>query len=581
MLLPFFVLYCILYQKEQNFVLRMEQDQIIRTFQNSISDIDLPSQFTFPFYYTPHPLVEIAANELQNELETKNFQHNFGLTKDSEGLVIGKMFGVLIVQDTLGNLAYLAAFSGKLGNENHHSGFVPPVFDMLKQDSYFLKEEQELNRINSEIDTILSSTEYLLAKEYAEQVQKEAEADLKRLKQQHIKNKERRKQQRIQLTINSEQEKIKQLELLSNESREESITLKKAIKYWGYQQEAANIPLLDIEQRISTLKTERKERSNALQQLLFSDYTFLNGKNNIKSLLNIFQSAGQDLPPAGAGECSAPKLLQYAYLNQLKPIAMGEFWWGASPKSEIRQHKQFYPACRSKCEPILNHMLKGLHVEDNPLLQNPTEGQDFEIVYEDESLLVINKPAEFLSVPGKMHQDSVQTRIQNKYPEATGPLLVHRLDMSTSGLLLIAKRKEIHKQLQAQFLNRTIEKRYEAVLSGIINQDSGEIRLPLRVDLDNRPQQLVCYEHGKSAYTSWRKLKDHQQASIIELIPHTGRTHQLRVHCAHKDGLNIPIKGDDLYGVKADRLYLHAAYLKFEHPITKQAIELQLPMLIN
>ena len=252
----------------------------------------------------------------------------------------------------------------------------------------------------------------------------------------------------------------------------------------------------------------------------------------------------------------------------MKPIAMAEFWWGMSPDSEVRVHKQFYPACRGKCEPILAHMLEGIEVEENPMLSQ-AEVKDLEIVFEDDWLLLINKPADFLSVPGKELKDSVLERIKINYPSATGPLLVHRLDMSTSGLLLVAKTEDVYKNLQKQFIQRKVRKTYLALLEGIVNEKEGNIDLPLRVDLEDRPKQMVCYEHGKNALTEFKVLEIKDNKTWIKFYPITGRTHQLRVHAAHHLGLNCPIVGDDLYGTKAQRLHLHAAQIEFTHPITK------------
>ncbi|MFN7775780.1 RluA family pseudouridine synthase, partial [Flavobacterium sp.] len=322
------------------------------------------------------------------------------------------------------------------------------------------------------------------------------------------------------------------------------------------------------EQEIEALKEERRQRSAQLQNQLFSEYAFLNRYGVTKNLLDLFEGN----PPAGAGECAAPKLLHYAFQQQLTPLAMAEFWWGQSPKSEIRKHQQFYPACTGKCAPILSHMLEGIPLEDNPFLVNEGQTKTLEIIYEDAYLMVINKPESLLSTPGKNISDSVYTRIKAKYPEATGPLLVHRLDQATSGLLLIAKTQEIHKKLQYQFISRKIEKKYIAVLEGVPQNSEGTIDLPLRVDLDNRPYQIVCETYGKPATTYWKILQKDEKNVVVELQPVTGRTHQLRVHAAHPGGLNCPIKGDDLYGTKADRLFLHAFEISFWHPIHKCGI---------
>jgi len=216
--------------------------------------------------------------------------------------------------------------------------------------------------------------------------------------------------------------------------------------------------------------------------------------------------------------------------------------------------------------------LHGMELDENPFLQNPAKGKDIEIVFGDNYLAVIHKPTEFLSVPGKDVSDSVLERIRTRYPDATGPLIVHRLDMSTSGLMLIAKTNEVYLNLQSQFIKRTIKKRYVALLEGIIQENEGEINLPLRVDLDNRPYQLVCDKHGQAARTLWKVIERRNNQTLVYFYPVTGRTHQLRVHAAHVKGLNTPIVGDDLYGTKADRLHLHAEQINFKHPITKEEL---------
>jgi tRNA pseudouridine32 synthase/23S rRNA pseudouridine746 synthase len=546
---------------------------IFQPFKTTISGISLPEKFTFPFYYEPHELSVIASTELQAYLETQSdFEHNFGLQEHQEGLVIGKMFGVLVCQNQVGELGYLWAFSGKLAGVNHHSYFVPTIFDMLQEDGFFRKEEEVLNAINRQIEILENSEELQSKKSQLENTKNEAVTDIQNQKDKIKKLKVERDEKRISFTNLSSAE-IEQLELeLSEESKKESILLKKMTKYWNFQIEKAQNEVNLLLDEINQLKEERRLKSGALQQKLFAEYSFLNQFGERKSIGEIFNNN----PPAGAGECAAPKLLHYAFEHNLKPIAMAEFWWGQSPKSEIRKHKQFYPACKSKCEPILlSHMLKGLDMEANPFQENPAEGKDIEIVFEDEFLAVINKPAEFLSVPGKIISDSVYQRVKELYPNATGPLIVHRLDMSTSGLMLIAKDEETYVKLQSQFIKRTIKKRYIALLDGILEENEGIIDLPLRVDLDDRPRQLVCYEHGKTAQTKWEKIEIRNNQTLVYFYPITGRTHQLRVHASHELGLNTPIVGDDLYGSKANRLHLHAESLTFEHPISKKQISLK------
>lgn len=536
-------------------------------FTTDITSIAIPKKFNYPFYYTPNKLSEIAANLTQSYIA-----ENIELIHDFKS--IGKMFGVLVVENQNNQLGYLAAFSGKLANSNNHEYFVPPVFDMLMKDSYFLQEEEVINSINSAIEALESDNEFLFLKEQLLQQELQYAKELLQHKQLMSQSKAHRKQ--IKLTkepLLNELDFLALCHQLNEESVQQKITLKQLNYYWKNKIATQTSLLNEYVVKIENLKELRKEKSNHLQNYLFNQYRFLNANGKSSSLLELFNNN----PPAGAGECAGPKLLHYAYIHQLKPISMAEFWWGAPPKSEIRKHLHFYPACQSKCAPILAHMLQGLNVEKNPLLVNPAANKDLPIVYEDEYLLAVNKPAEFLSVPGKNISDSVYTRIKEKYPEATGPLVVHRLDMSTSGLLLIAKSTEIYHHLQSQFIKRTIQKRYVALLDGKLAENEGFIELPLRVDLEDRPKQLVCYEHGKKAITKWAKISSTNTQTKVYFYPYTGRTHQLRVHAAHPKGLNAPIVGDDLYGNKANRLHLHAEQLIFTHPITKKTITLNVP----
>lgn len=540
-------------------------------FKQNISGIHLPQKFTFPFYYEPHQLSKIAAFELQDYLQTQtDWEHNFGLQEGQKGLVIGKMFGVLVVQNQSGELGYLAAFSGKLADSNEHQHFVPPVFDMLKQDGFFKQEEKILNEYNRKIEALEIDVEFISLQEKLASTLLLAEKDKTEKKEQSKQNKLLRDEIRIKAENELDFESYKTIQKnLSKESQLESIQLKQMNHFWKQEIAKAQQKVDDFQAKINQLKEERKAKSAALQQKLFEQYSFLNQFGESKSLGAIFE----DNPPASAGECAAPKLLQYAFAHQLKPIALAEFWWGQSPKSEIKKHGHFYPACTGKCKPILAHMLAGMELDDNPLLQNPAENKELTFLYDDAYLSVVHKPAEFLSVPGKSIQDSVYSRYKEKFPEASGPLIVHRLDMSTSGILVLAKSTEIYLQLQAQFMKRTVQKRYVALLSGKIEQDSGEINLPLRVDLDNRPNQLVCYQHGKPAKTQWKVIERRENTTLVHFHPITGRTHQLRVHAAHPEGLNTPIVGDDLYGTKADRLYLHAEAIRFWHPVLGKEME--------
>jgi len=488
------------------------------------------------------------------------------------------MFGVLVVKHKEGELGYLAGFSGKLAGVNHHSNFVPPVFDILKDDGFFRLGEAKVNVVNARIETLENNVEYLKNQQFQKEEILLRNEQLSLQKQQVKDGKQDRKHRR---TI--AKDKLNEvdfnlfLEELGKESIQEHYAYKDLINYWKHRISLTEEKLSHYTTEIEALKEERKIRSASIQQEIFEHCTFLNQDGKTKDLIQIFNPTKEIFPPAGAGECAAPKLLQYAFQHQLTPISMAEFWWGASPSSEIRKHKQFYPACRGKCEPILGHMLEGIDMDENPRLNPQFEKAELNIIFEDDYLMLINKPSEVLSVPGVNIADSIYTRVKENYPKFTGPLVVHRLDQSTTGILLIAKTKEIYKILQRQFINRTVKKQYVAILDGILSENEGSIQLPLRVDLDNRPRQLVCSEHGKTAYTNWKVVNRTENTTRIHFFPVTGRTHQLRVHAAHSSGLNIAILGDDLYGIPSERLFLHAERLTFRHPISNEEVTIHSP----
>ena len=543
-------------------------------FQSSILGYALPEKFTFPFYYDPHPLCLLAANELQHHIETQTeWEYDFGLVEEKPDVIIGKMFGVLVVQNEKNEIGYLSAFSGKLGNSSHYSKFVPPVIDVWKEDNFLNNGMEELNMINQEIKKLESLPDFRASLEVMKKDQLLADTQIEAQKE-GMRN--RKKERKLIRQKEKESTSPEDFEAINKGLNQESINgkkeLKRLLEFWENRMTQNQKKVDQIKTTIDTLKLKRKNKSARLQKKIFDQYQFLNQAGEIKSLLDIFQDK---TPMGGTGECAAPKLLQYAFQHNMKPLAMAEFWWGQSPKSEIRKHRHFYPACIGKCKPLLSHMLKGIEMDENPLLKNPAEGKKIETVFEDEHLLVINKPAEFLSVPGRYIKDSVANRMKEKFPEATGPLIVHRLDMSTSGIMLIAKSLEVHKFLQSQFIKRTIKKRYVALLEGIVSEETGTINLPLRTDWNERPKQLVCYENGKSAQTNWKVIERKNQQTRIHFFPITGRTHQLRVHAAHPLGLNLPIIGDDLYGKKNERLCLHAEWIEFLHPISREVMSVE------
>ena len=319
-----------------------------------------------------------------------------------------------------------------------------------------------------------------------------------------------------------------------------------------------------------------KKMSQDLQVWLFHQYQLLNARGEVKDLVDIWQSYYSrpklrqkfPLPPGGTGDCCAPKLLQYAYQQGLKPVCMAEFWWGATTHTELRQHLNYYPACRGKCKPILTWMLQGLDVDPNPELQGVAH-LELNTVYEDNDIVVVDKPSGMLSVPGRIDDYSVETVMRQRYPDA---MIVHRLDMGTSGLLIVAKSSEAYHPLQEQFIKHQVKKKYVAMLEGRGKKEEvgGTVSLPLRPDPMNRPRQMVDMEHGKRAVTDYEFLSD----DLVALYPQTGRTHQLRIHCAHPDGLGRPIVGDELYGTKGERLMLHASEIWFVHPKTQEPMHL-------
>ena len=557
--------------------------QYFQYFKQPISSYEIPKNLDYPFYYEPTEIAKQACEELQEYLENQtDFEHNFGLENDLSSTPIGKMFGVLVVRNQKNEIGYLAAVSGKLANTNQHKIFVPPIFDMLNKDGFFLDQEERLNEINRELESLEKDQNYLRLKEDFIQFEIESKSKIEEGKQLLKVNKKDRKFQRETISPTLSQEEIQFFEEdLVKQSLRDKYEFRMLNEHLELEKNQIVSQINEYESTINSLKEERKNKSNSLQNQLFDQYQFYNKFKQKKGLREIFEQTAFQQPPAAAGECAAPKLFQYAFQNDLDPICMAEFWWGDSPKSEVRKHQNFYPACTGKCEPILGHMLHGIELDKNPLLQQNAQVESLEIIYQDEDIVVINKPEEFLSVPGIEIKDSVYLRIKQLFPKATGPIIVHRLDMATSGILVLALNKESHKHLQQQFIKRKVNKRYIALLDGNVEQNEGMIDLPLRVDLDDRPRQMVCYEHGKSSRTRYEVIIRKDNKTLIHFFPITGRTHQLRMHASHILGLNTPIIGDDLYGTKANRLHLHAEYLDFIHPTTKELMKFQVEANFN
>ncbi|MEZ9873247.1 MULTISPECIES: pseudouridine synthase [unclassified Vibrio] len=541
---------------------------------NTNVDLALPTRFTFPYYYTPHPVCEFAMLQLQQSLV------DCGVNETSQG----NLYAVLLVQNpTTQGLGYLSAFSGlqldpALVSQLNNIHFVPPAFDSKQfqsQNSANLARQLQLSddieklQQSHNLDTLLAELEGLKIESA-----KAIEAFQLAMAANKAQRNELREQANQEKALGNLESAANLLKQLGNQSSQEKRDLK-ALRIEWKQKIAERQSQIDlIESELKNRKQDHQAVSQQLETQRLSHYRFINQAKQSKNLLELLD--GKDALE-GSGDCCLPKLLNFAFEHGFKPLALSEFWWGLPPTDIIRQHANLYPVCQSKSFEILEHQLSGIELEDNPLIVNPAVGKSFNIVYEDDEIVVVNKPEEFLSVPGKFIEDSVYTRIKARYPDATGPLIIHRLDMSTSGLLILALTAESNKHIQKQFINRTVEKRYTALLDGEITGEPGNISLPLRGDITDRPRQLVCHQHGRNAETHWQVVSTHNGKTKVHLYPKTGRTHQLRVHCAHPLGLGVPIRGDDLYGYKRERLHLHAGYLKLIHPTTGEWMEFEVP----
>ena len=581
---------------------------------------------------SPRALAFVAARRVAAYVE----QH----PELTAGEVCGKMYGVLVVEAPGGCLAFLAAHSGLLGGRNDWPFFVPPVFDAQQPDGHFKTKEREISGMNRRIAELMQRPQLFEARQRLEQVRQQTGRVIAREREEVKARKARRDTMRREQPQMDDATKA----MLIRESQHDKAQLRRLMKSCevsvAEHQEALDV----LEREIAALKRERREGSDALQRWLFDQYVMLNAKGMRRTLIDIFARFNGTLPPAGAGDCCAPKLLQFAYAHNLRPVSLAEFWLGAPPPTEVRRHLQFYPPCRSKCYPILQFMLQGLDAplpgaeevyplreeggvttndekgslddkasigtneahadkasfDDNGFLDAQGHiykkcGASLHIIYEDEQMAVVSKPSGMLSVPGKSCRLSVESIVREHYGIAADvPVIVHRLDMDTSGLLLIARTREAHKALQQQFLDHTVSKSYLALLDGVPHEGltgehvvwhsshTGTITLPLRPDLDDRPRQLVDFVHGKPAVTRFHLLKVIDGHQLIALTPVTGRTHQLRMHCAHHLGLNCPILGDPLYGNAiepsaniAQRLYLHAEQITFRHPLTGEVLKVK------
>lgn len=518
-------------------------------------DIPSPVLFTYPFCYQPHPLCQLAATQVRTWLRAQKQWH--------AELELGKMMGVLVVRKANDERGFLAAFSGTLGGHTVQPYFVPPVFDTQSPDEHFAVEQACISAINRQIT--------FLREQLADLTDLRHQADLEtEVARRHM---EEAKVQRDRLRATLDEASLAALqERFTRESQFLKAELRRVRQHWRQRLDEAEAPNHQTECQLAQLEQERKTRSQALQDWLFRQYVFLNARGERQSLPQVF---GGVRPPGGAGDCCAPKLLQACYLEGLTPLCMAEFWVGRPPRGEVRAEGHFYPACHSKCRPILHFMLQGLAVEPNPLTAVRHElEQELREVYRCDHFVVVSKPSGLLSVPGKDGLPSVYEIVRRRYPQAQGPMMVHRLDMDTSGLLVVALTGEAYHRLQQLFTNRQVTKTYLALLERPMPAGrQGTIDLPLALDPDHRPCRKVDELHGQPALTRYRVLDNVDGHALLQLTPHTGRTHQLRVHCAHHRGLNNPIMGDRLYGIPGSRLMLHAARLNFDSYIFEDDLQ--------
>ncbi|MCR4602193.1 MAG: RluA family pseudouridine synthase [Prevotella sp.] len=522
------------------------------TFHPLSTTQELPSRLNNPFCYDPHPLCQEAARQVCNYLAHTSLQAE---------IEQGKMLGVLVCLSAEGRLGFLAAYSGQLGGRMDWPWFVPAVFDYLQPDGYFKQEEATISAMNEQIATMEQSPALVSLRQNYQQLSTQAEAEIAAYKQMMAMSKQQRDALR-QESGNSED--------LTRQSQFQKAELRRLKQRWHESLVQAGQQLQPLQQAIATQKATRHQRSDLLQQWLFDHFTMVNIHGEQSTLTTIFSHTPQGIPPSGAGECCAPKLLQYAFQHGLKPLCMAEFWQGRSPRMEIRHHGQYYPACRGKCKPILEWMLQENFQDDKSTTLLP------EVLYDDQDIVVVDKPSGLLSVPGKSSGRSVESLLQEQYGEIH---MVHRLDQDTSGLMVVARTMAAYHHLQQQFLHRKVSKQYVALLHGEVH-GRGIVSLPLRPDLLDRPRQVVDRQHGKEAVTHYEVIDCHHGLTRIVLTPHTGRTHQLRMHCAHHEGLAAPIVGDNLYGLKQQkegpdhpRLCLHATMLTFAHPVTGERKE--------
>ncbi len=465
-----------------------------------------------PYFYRPQPSMMRAADDVFLQINSN--------TLWQELFSQGKMLGVLIYSRE--PLKYICAYSGVInGLEDPDHFFVPPIYNLQDPDDFYLKKDAEISEINAKIAKLLL----------------------------------------IQPSGKTTSDGLDDAPsgISTSDRQDDDDTLSFSIK-----------------KEITELKDKRKRLSIDLQMEIFQKFDVLNRNGKYKNIVQIFEDSRHRLPPGGTGECAAPRLLQYAFAHQLEPLELAEFWYGKSPNGTLRVHGQFYPSCIEKCSPLLQYMTEGIACEKPSEAEFPVPIPSLQVVYEDDQIIVVDKPAGALSVPGKMQADSIEQKLHELHPMVKGPMLVHRLDQSTSGLLLAAKDADTHKKLQQDFETRKIHKEYVAWVSGIVKSQCGTINLPICSNPEDRPRQIVDFVFGKPALTYYEVLERRENATLIRFSPLTGRTHQLRLHAASTYGLGHSIVGDRIYaGETYPRLLLHAQSITFNQPITGEEIKVE------
>ena len=555
--------------------------------------------FTNPFRYVPHPLVKEAAERVLSILESWRKEPDGSSLREVESsFAEGKMLGVLVCrkmehQDD-NTLCYLSAFSGTVRGADGRvtatvDGFVPPIIDLTEENGYFKRKEAEISHINQRISELSSAIRLRDLKDSYQSMLAQQKIEICAMQEQLRLSKIRREEIR-----KSNSDAALEADLIK-ESQFQKAQLKRLKDKWKGALAETGAQVCALETEISELKKERSARSDELQKWIFENALINNGLGEVSSIWNVFACSGL-VPPGGTGDCAAPKLLEYAYRNGLQPLAMGEFWYGRSPETAVRTHGHFYPSCTSKCGPLLGYMMQGLRLHDISH-DNYTTVQNPIIIHEDEDIIVVEKPSGMPSVPGLDGRISLQEWLSERAEsisaaQQNAPLdditlagyhsksevhSVHRLDMDTSGVMVYAKTETAALHLRKQFEEHTIRKTYMARISpphmeSQMSRDSemhqsNSIDLPLSPDYDERPRQKVDFKQGKPAHTDYKILQTNPDGTTdILLYPLTGRTHQLRVHCAHTLGLGRPILGDLLYGA-------HTVHLPTQTSASRSPIE--------